>query len=266
MKNLLINYLSGDRIFESMDLEIYFKSLKKINNADKLVVVNNISDSNIKILEKIYDKIVFKEAPFSYIYYKVFDVLAEYAQDYDYALYVDSRDVIIQNNPFDYFASKPEKDLFLVSEGMKTMDNKCNLSWHNLLSSTQIFPNQNGEHNLIINGGTIGGRVPDYMNMLLLAMTNSNRKSSGVITDQSIYTSLYPYLQKMKNVEICHPYSDLYCATGEAIKWGNIKVNFDGKQVLNQENQPYYIFHQWDRTEYADAIRNNFKNTLSFVI
>lgn len=266
MKNLLINYLSGDRIFESMDLEIYFKSLKKINNADKLVVVNNISDSNIKILEKIYDIIVFKEAPFYYIYYKVFDVLAEYAQDYDYALYVDSRDVIIQKNPFDYFASKPENDLFLVSEGMKVMENKCNLSWHNLLSSTQIFPNQSGEHNLIINGGTIGGKVPDYMNMLLLAMTNSNRKSSGVITDQSIYTSLYPYLQRMKNVEICHPYSDLYCATGEAIKWGNIKVNFDGKQVLNQDNQPYYIFHQWDRTEYAETIRNNFKNTLSFVI
>jgi hypothetical protein len=65
---------------------------------------------------------------------------------------------------------------------------------------------------------------------------------------------------------ICHPYSDVFCATGEAIKWGNIKANFDGKQVLNLENQPYYLFHQWDRTEYAESIRNNFKNTLSFVI
>ena len=57
MKNLLINYLSGGKIFESTDLEIYFDSLKKINNADKLVVANNISDKNIKLLEKKYDKI-----------------------------------------------------------------------------------------------------------------------------------------------------------------------------------------------------------------
>ena len=56
MKNLLINYLSGDKIFESLDLEIYFNSLKKINNADKLVVVNNVSDKNIKLLENKYDK------------------------------------------------------------------------------------------------------------------------------------------------------------------------------------------------------------------
>ena len=261
MKNLLINYLSGDKIFESLDLEIYFNSLKKINNADKLVVVNNVSDKNIKLLENKYDKIVFKEAPFYYIYYKVFDVLAEYAQDYEYALYIDTRDVVIQKNPFDYFDSKPEKDLFLVCEGMKSVENECNLYWHQLLSSTQIFPNQDGENNLIINGGTIGGRVSDYMNMLLLAMTNSNRKSSGVITDQSIYTSLYPYLQKMKNVEICHPYTDTFCCTGEAIKRNNVDIKFIDGQACNMQGEPYFLFHQWDRTEYADEIRNKHKTS-----
>ena len=266
MKNLLINYLSGDKIFESIDLEIYFDSLKKIDNADKLVVVNNVSDKNIKLLEKKYDKIVFKEAPFYYIYYKVFEVLAEHAQDYEYALYIDTRDVIIQKNPFDYFASKPEKDLFLVCEGMKSIENECNLYWHKLLSSTQIFPNQEGENNLVINGGTIGGRVPDYMNMLLLAMTNSNRKSNGVITDQSIYTSLYPYLKKMKNVELCHPYKDTFACTGEAIKRDNIEVYFDGTYVTNKDGDPYCIFHQWDRTIYAETLRNKQANTLSFSI
>ena len=49
MKNLLINYLSGDKIFETTDLEIYFDSLKKINNADKLVVANNISDKSANV-------------------------------------------------------------------------------------------------------------------------------------------------------------------------------------------------------------------------
>lgn len=266
MKNLLINYLSGEKIFESIDLEIYFESLKKINNAEKLVVTNNISKDNLKILEKKYDKIIFKEAPFYYSYYMYFDILVEHAQEFDYVLYIDTRDVIIQKNPFDYFASKPNKDLFLVCEGMKAIENDCNLYWHNLLSSTQIFPNKEGENNLVINGGTIGGKVPDYMNMLLLAMTNSNRKSPGVITDQSIYTSLYPYLKRMNNVELCHPYNDTFCCTGEAIKRNNIEVFYDGKNICNEKGESYYLFHQWDRTKYADQIRNKYKNTLSFCI
>ena len=266
MKNLLINYLSGDKIFESVDLDIYFESLKKIKNADKLVVVNNISNKNIKILEKKYDKIIFKEAPFYYSYYMYFDILSEHAQDYDYALYIDTRDVIIQKNPFDYFVSKAGKDLFLVCEGMKVSENECNLYWHQLLSSTQIFPNREGTNNLVINGGTIGGKVHDYMNILLLAMTNSNRKSDGIITDQSIYTALYPYLKKMKNVEICHPYEDTFCCTGEAIKRNNINVFFDGEKVCNEKGEPYYLFHQWDRTIYAKEIRDKFKNKLYFAI
>jgi hypothetical protein len=40
---------------------------------------------------------------------------------------------------------------------------------------------------------------------------------------------LYKHFLKNPNVMLCHPYSDTFCATGEAIKWGNIKVNFDGK-------------------------------------
>jgi hypothetical protein len=266
MKNLLINYLSGDRIFESLDLEIYFESFKKLKNVDKFAIVNNISPVNMKFLESKYDKIIYNDTPFYYIYYAFYDLLTKYGQEYDYAMYIDTRDVVIQKNPFDYMNAHTEKDLFLVCEGMKVGENSCNNNWHNLLSSTQLFPNPEGHNNLITNGGTIGGKVKDFMYVLLLAITNSNRKASAPVTDQCVYTSLYPYLKDLKHVDYCHPYTSEFCATGEAIKWGNIKVNFDGKQVLNQENQPYYIFHQWDRTEYADAMRNNFKNTLSFVI
>ena len=54
---------------------------------------------------------------------------------------------------------------------------------------------------------------------------------------------------------LCHPYNDVFCATGEAIKHKNINVHFDGTNVLNLNDEPYYLFHQWDRTEYAEAIR-----------
>ena len=152
MKNLLINYLSGDKFLESFDLEIYFKSLKKIDNVDKIAVVSNLSPQNIDLIKQKYDHVVQNDAPFYYIYYAYYDISSQIGKDYKYAMYMDTRDVVIQKNPFDYMESRPEKDLFLVCEGMKVCENDCNLFWHNALSSTQIFPNRDGHNNLITNG------------------------------------------------------------------------------------------------------------------
>jgi len=266
MKNLLINYLSGDKIFESIDLEIYFNSLRKITNADKFVVTNNISNENLKKLGSIYDKVIFGEAPFYYVYSLFYEVIKQYGKDYEYVMYLDSRDVIIQRNPFDYMMSKPEKDLFLICEGMKVCENDFNLAWHNLLSSTQIFPNADGVNNLITNGGTIGGKVKDYMYILLLAMTNSNRKAPGIITDQCVHTSLYQHLKDLNTVEYCHPYTSTLCATGEGIKYNHVDIQFINGEACNMKGEPYYLFHQWDRTEYSEKIRNKEKSTLRFSI
>ena len=77
-------------------------------------------------------------------------------------------------------------------------------------------------------------------------------------------TQLYPYLKKMKNVELCHPYQDTFCYTGEAIKRNNIDVFYDGENVCNEKGEPYYLFHQWDRTELAQNIRDKENKTLRF--
>jgi hypothetical protein len=63
---------------------------------------------------------------------------------------------------------------------------------------------------------------------------------------------------------LCHPYTDSFCATGEAIIRVNVDVFYDGADVCNQQGEKYFLFHQWDRTEAAELIRNKFKNTLSF--
>jgi len=267
MKNLLINYLSGDKILESLDLEIYFKSLKNIKNADKFVIVNNISEKNHNFLSKIYDKVIYMEAEFYYVYQLFFDVLKEFGQDYDYAMYIDTRDVIIQKNPFDYMNLKPEKDLFLVCEGMKIEDNDINLHWHKLLKSTQIFHHNQSEKLPVVNGGTLGGKTKDVMYHLLLAITNANRLSNGIIPDQAIYSDMNYFMSGLKHVEYCHPYTSTFCATGEAIKRDNIDIKFINGEACNENNEPYVLFHQWDRTEYAEQIRHKFKNgNLRFTI
>ena len=58
MDNLLLNFLDGSRILESLDAEIYLSSLAKHKTFKKLVCVHNVNADQIKKLEKYYDYIV----------------------------------------------------------------------------------------------------------------------------------------------------------------------------------------------------------------
>jgi hypothetical protein len=266
MKNLLINYLSGDKIFEKVDLDIYFKHLRKLKNVDKIVLVDKVSDYNIKTLEQIYDKIIPTNYAFYYIFYAFFEVLMNYGQDYDYALYSDTRDVIFQKNPFDYMQSKPDKSIFLACEGMEVWESEGNRIWHDTLVETQKFRIEDSDKAFVVNGGTMGGRVKDMIYAYMLAISNTNRNHDQVIPDQAIFTHMYLFLKHFKFADICHPYTSDYCATGEGIKRGHVNITFKNNQACNEAGEPYYIFHQWDRTEFADQIRDQHNNTLSFVL
>jgi hypothetical protein len=93
-----------------------------------------------------------------------------------------------------------------------------------------------------------------------------NRKFQYIIPDQAMLGYLYRQLSQNPNVMLTHPASDVFCATGEAIKRDNVDVYFDGTNVCNESGEKFYLFHQWDRTVIADFIRDKFKNTLSFSI
>ena len=93
-----------------------------------------------------------------------------------------------------------------------------------------------------------------------------NRKFNYIIPDQAMLGYLYRQFSQNPNVMLTHPMSDTFCATGEAIKRDNVDVFFDGTDVCNETGEKYCLFHQWDRTEVAELLRDKFKNTLSFSI
>jgi hypothetical protein len=157
----------------------------------------------------------------------------------------------------------PEKEVFVVSEGMKIKDN----NWNNLdmqyyLTRLQYHKDDFSDY-YVINGGTIGGKIFPLSQLFILLWTNSNRPSQSN-TDQATLNYLYPYLKANPKVMVCHPLEDSFCATGEGIKYGDVDVKFDGSLVLNNEGEKYCIFHQWDRTVVADKIRQKETNTLRF--
>ncbi len=269
MKNLMLNFLQGDRILDTIDAEIYLHSLIKQKNFEKLICIYDVSQRNIERLKKFYDYIVPVNEnmhPFNHTYYAYYDWLCENGSNYEYVMQWDMRDVIIQKDPFVFMKNNPDKEFFLVCEGMQIKENKCNSTWQEWVLRTLAFKAERYDNSYVINGGTYGGKTSAFLNYCSLITIAMNRRNDYVIPDQALLGYLYSHLKKNPNMMLCHPYEDNFCATGEAIKWGNIKVNFDGKQMLNLNNDPYFLVHQWDRTEYAEVIRNNFKNTLSFVL
>jgi hypothetical protein len=58
MNNLLLNFLQGNRILESIDTDIYLLSLAKLKTFKKLICVHDVSAENIEKLKKYYDFVV----------------------------------------------------------------------------------------------------------------------------------------------------------------------------------------------------------------
>lgn len=259
MKNLLLNFFSGDDIFKSIDLKIYQKSLEKIKNIDKVAFVKDVSKENLKYIENNYQYVVPTNIHFYYIFFEFYFFLRDLDVDYNYIMYMDTRDVIIQKDPFEYMQSRPDKRMFFACEGMKVIENDVNYTWNHHLRSTEALPHTFYEKLDVVNGGTIGGKKEDLLYVYLLALTNTNRKCDGPITDQAIYSLMSVLMENFKHVEFCHPLKDNYCVTGEAVKRNNIKMQMIDGQACNMQGEPYHLFHQWDRTEFADEIRERFR-------
>jgi hypothetical protein len=266
-KNLIITYLHGNNCLHMLESEIYLHSLSKLKNCEKAIFINGVDSSHIETLKKFYDIIIpDNEVNPEIAHLSIYKWLCKHIDEYDYVLNTDLRDVIFQRDPFEFFKNNPDKKMFFTLEGMKIKENLCNTTWHQWYKNNIRFHTEDYLDSFVINGGVWGGKIDHVMNFCLFIFSQVNMISRSQIVNQQSMGYFYKFWKDNPEIMLCHPNSDDFCATGEAIKWGNVYTRFDGKQVLNLKNQPYYIFHQWDRTEFADSIRNNFKNTLSFVI
>lgn len=256
MKNLLINFSFGDKCIDSLEGEIFLDSLSKFNSFDKAVFVNQVSDHNIEKLSKYFDIIIKNNESMFTCYIALYTWLTENADKYDYVLHSDLRDVIIQEDPFNFFISNPDKGMFYSLEGMLIKENDCNLFWEKRLRT--ILRSHNGpyENEQVINGGIFGGKIDFFLNHCLSVFSNTNRNNEWIVFDQQFLGYLGQFLKKNPYNMMCHPYSDTFACTGEAIKRNNIEIQFINGKACNMKGEPYHIFHQWDRTKYAEEIRN----------
>ena len=264
MKNLLVNFSVGDKCIDSLEGDVFLNSLSKFNTFEKAVFVSNVSPANIKKLEKYFDIIIPNNENLYTSYLALYNWLSEHVDEYKYVMHSDLRDVVIQKDPFEFFESQPSVNMFYSLEGMKIQENDCNLWWEQNLRTILRSHNSSYQNEYVINGGIFGGKIEHMINHCLMMFSNTNRKSQFLVMDQQFLGYLSQFLKKNSKNMLCHPYNDTFACTGEAIKRNNVEVYFDGQYATNKDGVPYCIFHQWDRTELADKIREKETNTLRF--
>lgn len=267
MKDLLVTYIQGEKFFLNFDCEIFINSLSKFKNFEKLCIVKDLSESSKDQLKKYFDYVVDPVHPINFPnsdrFVAYYDWLVNNPNKYEYVFHVDFRDMIIQKNPFDYMKKFPEYDAFLTVEGMKISQCQCNSFWAENFNELLLSHKQDYENDLVINTGTIGAKYSTFLNFCLLIFTNTNRLSKNYTFDQAVFNYLYPYLNKNPLIKICHPSESNFIITGEGVKRGHVDIKFDGRKVLNLNDEPYYVVHQWDRLDFAENIRDNKRNSFS---
>lgn len=263
MKDVLLTFVQNDNFLDNLDCEVFLHSIGKFKEFDKVCFVKNISEDKVKWLEKFFDFVVKPSHPINvpncdrFICY--YEWLCE-NPNYEYVFHLDFRDMILQKNPFDFMRQFPEKDLFIVKEGMKISESSCNEMWANNLNRLLSMHKHEYENDWVINAGNNGGKLSAFMNLCLIVFTNTNRPDRYVVFEQPIFNMLYKYFDKNPLVMVCDPKQDDFCVIGEGIKYGFVPVKFENGLICNMENKPYYIYHQWDRNEYAEYYRNKLKN------
>jgi hypothetical protein len=261
-----VNFSVGDKCIDSLEGDIFLDSLSKFKSFEKAVFVSDVSPRNINKLKKYFDIIIPNNENLYTSYLALYKWLSEHVNEYKYVMHSDLRDVIIQKDPFEFFESNPDINMFYSLEGMKIKENECNLWWEQSLRTLLRSHNETYVDEYVINGGIFGGKIEHMINHCLMMFSNTNRKSQFLVMDQQFLGYLSQFLKNNEKNMLCHPYKDTFACTGEAIKRDNVEVFFDGNYVTNKDGEPYCIFHQWDRTELAQTIRNKEESKLKFSI
>jgi hypothetical protein len=66
-----------------------------------------------------------------------------------------------------------------------------------------------------------------------------------------------------KFIEICKPTTSTFCITGEGVGKHEVPMKIIDGLACNENDEPYFIVHQWDRTLFADQIKNRYLEGLN---
>ena len=143
MKNALLTFVQGKDFAESVDADIFLTTLSKFKTFDKICFVKDLTESQIASFKKYFTEVIEVQNPILNgardRFMSYYQWLVQNFDNYEYVMHVDFRDVIIQKDPFEFMKLHPEKDLFVVNEGVQIKTNEWNYYdmryYHSFLSA-----------------------------------------------------------------------------------------------------------------------------------
>ena len=250
-KNLIISAACG---FGIQQLELFIRSLRKHYNEDICFIIGENDYEIEKELKKYGCICIKKKVDKRDIQLKRYAYFLDFinSKNYKRILFCDSRDIYFQANPFSY-EYKGSINFFL--EDKKIVDCPFNSEWMIGTYGRDVYKKLS--NNIISCGGTILGNQKSIEEFLRLMIQETNtykfkkrlkylltfrRDPKARGSDQS-HGNFIAHNKLIKNTFFYSNESGPV-ATIYYLK----KINFDKNlQLLNSNNQPYAIVHQYDK-------------------
>ncbi len=244
--NILLTWASGAGFCQLPELDVFLKSSQRVN-ARKVALTHDMPEEAVKKFgdfgfEVKHVKLASYPLVDRHFYFWEFLLKNECES----VLHVDSRDVLFQADPFD--ALDLTNSLFLIDEGIPSTSSGFHLI-EQLEYQKDVRFKTNVRGPYVLNGGVTIGSY-ELMKTFHLLVWAASLKSSNT-TDQATINYLYNFLKNDSHFRIA---PSRFCLTGEAVKDSFVKPDIiDGE--FYEKSDKYCIFHQWDRTEYAEQIK-----------
>lgn len=265
MSDLCLTWVSNCNDSNFNEYLVFFKSLREKQSrfiGDTVVLTNSLEDHYRQQLRSlgclIYDVNQFQPPPkIDWVVRDRFFAFWQYLsqREYEYVLISDARDVLIQESPFVFMRGRLWRhSVALTSEGFPHRVSPFNMvdqldTQRNVRDFDQKYMDWP-----VVNAGVMIGRSEALRNLCFLIWTNTVRSMAG--TDQAALNYLYSYLRMDKAYFLADPHHCPLAVTGEALRHRllNIEPIHHEDQICMPDGRPYFIFHQWDRTEFRDQI------------
>lgn len=179
-----------------------------------------------------------------------------------YVLLCDSKDVVFQDDPFKIVDDLNLKGEFtiLCEEGIMHGENDWN-GGDQFRCQIHVVGEWKKEFldRPVLNGGFMLGTPKKLAQLATMIWTNMIRNPQPPFSDQAMLNFLYFWIEQDPEIITCNPLDHNLCLTGQGVIEKKVLFNIKNNSFINlKTDEKYYAFHQWDRTIWADSIKNSY--------
>ena len=238
--------------------KVYFSSVSTVKKNDEFIcLTDGIDQKYIDIISEFGCKVIHQPRKNKKIFTNRWFSFWKYLStiDVDKVIITDARDVFFQSQPFSFC---PHFSVGVCCEGFEHKNSPFNMTDQMKLQIHQYENIDTFTEWSVVNGGVCIAHKKQLVDFCFLMWSNCMGRSQ--CTDQAVLNFLYHSSKNSEKWHLFDPRKDSFCLTGEAYKENLLpyEVKIEDGVIKNHEKNSFCLFHQWDRTIFANDILKRF--------